>query len=82
MGNAIITGINVIAPISEVKSIPVNPVSSPIMRLIVSGESTASANPTKSRIATNCGRTPVNIFHAFFKDNSVLLVSFTREEFL
>ena len=31
MGNAIITGINVIAPISEAKSIPVNPVSSPIM---------------------------------------------------
>ena len=59
---------------------PIKPVSSPIMRLIVSGESTASATPTKSRIATNCGRTPVNIFHAFFKDNSVFLLSFKKEK--
>lgn len=71
MGKAIITGTNETAPTSEAKSIPIKPVSSPIKRLIVSDESTASANPTKSRIATNCGRTPVNIFHAFFKDNSV-----------
>jgi len=31
------------------------------MRLIISGESTASANPTKSRIATNCGKGNVHV---------------------
>lgn len=79
-GKAIITGTNETAPTSEAKSMPIKPVSSPIKRLFVSGESTASANPTRSRIATNYGRTPVNIFHAFFKDNSAFLVFQKREK--
>ena len=79
MGNAIITGTIAIAPTNEVRSIPVNPVSLPITRFVVSGESTASTTPAKRRMATNCGKTPANNFHAFFKDNSVLCLSLTKE---